>query len=54
MQQSQKLVPFMNIMCVQSNKAILYVFVNIEYENTQFYKNEIFIPQIPKKKKRKF
>jgi hypothetical protein len=51
MQQSKKFVPFMNIMCVKSNKAIFYVFVNIGSENTQFYKDEIFFPQNPKKKK---
>jgi hypothetical protein len=41
----------MNIMCVKSNKAIFYVFGNIGSENTQFYKDEIFFPQNPKKKK---
>jgi hypothetical protein len=50
MQQSKKLVSFMNIMCVKNNKAIFYVFVNIGSKNTQFYKDEIFIPQNPKKK----
>jgi hypothetical protein len=42
----------MNIVCVKSNKAIFYVFVNLGFENTQFYKGEIFIPQNPKKKKK--
>jgi hypothetical protein len=32
MQQSNKLVPFMNIICVKSNKAIFYVFANIGSE----------------------
>jgi hypothetical protein len=53
MQQSKKLGSCMNIMCVKNNKAIFYVFVILESENTQFYKDEIFIPQNPKKKKRK-
>jgi hypothetical protein len=43
----------MNIMCVKNNNTIFYIFVNIGSKNTQFYKDEIFIPQNPKKKKKK-
>jgi hypothetical protein len=54
MKQSKKFVPFMNIMCVKRNKAIFYAFLLISgLKNTQFYKDEIFNPQNPKKKKRK-
>jgi hypothetical protein len=53
MQQSKKLVPFMNNMYVKSNKAIFYVFSILGLKNTQFYKDEIFIPQNPRIKKRK-
>jgi hypothetical protein len=44
----------MNIMCVKHNKAIFYFFLSISgLKNTQFYKDENFIPQNPKRKKRK-
>jgi hypothetical protein len=52
MQENKKLVSLMNIMCVKRNKAIFYVFVNIRSKNTQFYKDEIFISQNPKKKRK--
>jgi hypothetical protein len=39
-------------MCVKNNNTIFYVFSLSGLKNTQFYKDEIFIPQNPKKKKR--
>jgi hypothetical protein len=54
MQQSKKLGPSMNIMCVKSNKVIFYIFLSISgLKNTRFYKDEIFVPQNPKKNKNK-